>query len=132
MRGARSQPQPGPAGDRPMPLTQTDPASSHRDIHTDSGDPLAHVRSSLTVRRAQTLREKGRYSRDGLGVLVDRVGPLAVDEEADGDLDVALVTGVVEGVLEDGVGHFGSFERVWGKAEEVVGSTYICRWCGIQ
>lgn len=51
---------------------------------------------------------KTRHSRDGLGVLVDRGRPLAVDEEADGDLDVALETGVVERVLENGGGHDGS------------------------
>lgn len=41
-----------------------------------------------------------RYSRDGLGVLVGGLDVLAVDEEVNGDLDIALEAGVVERVLE--------------------------------
>lgn len=55
------------------------------------------------------------YSRDSLGVAVNRLDVLVVDEEAEGNLDVALETGVVEGVLEDGSGHCWCFlERVCG------------------
>lgn len=50
-------------------------------------------------------------SLDGLSAASGRFGPFTVDEQSDGNLDLALVTGVVKLVSESG-SHFVVFCKV--------------------